>query len=132
MQESESVLAFANRIRQLTATLKLMKVGINDEERAVAMVDGLPERFDLLISALDALGDEKTFTFGLLKGRLLQEEQRNNNVLKVLFIKVKKVHSLLVNVMFHEVAEMIKVNENVTIVVVKITLLISVSSNNPI
>ena len=77
MHESEGILAFANRIRQLAATLKSMKVAIDDEEMAMAMLNGLPERFDPLISALDALGDEKTFTFEFVKSRLLQEEQRN-------------------------------------------------------
>ena len=43
----------------------------------MAMLTGLPERFDALLGALDALGDGKTFTFGFLKGCLLQKEQRN-------------------------------------------------------
>ena len=76
MLESENVLTFANRIRQLASTLKSMKVTIDDEEMAMALLNGLPERYDSLISALDALGDEKTFTFEFVKSRLLQEEQR--------------------------------------------------------
>ena len=43
----------------------------------MAFLNGLPERFGSLIRALDALGDEKTFTFEFVKSRLLQEEQRN-------------------------------------------------------
>ena len=77
MQESEGVLSFSNRIRQLASTLKSMKVNVDDEEMAMALLNGLPEKFDPLISALDALGDEKVFTFDFVKSRLLQEEQRN-------------------------------------------------------
>ena len=59
MHESESILTFSNRIRQLAETLKSMKVNIDDEEMVMAMLNGLPERFYPLISPLDALRDEK-------------------------------------------------------------------------
>ena len=57
MHESESILTFASRIRQLATTLKSRKVNIDDEEMAMAMpmLNGLPERFDPHTSALDAL-----------------------------------------------------------------------------
>ncbi len=43
----------------------------------MAVLNGLPERFDSLICALDALGnDNDTFTLEFVKSRLLQEEQR--------------------------------------------------------
>lgn len=54
MHENESVLSFCNRIRQLAATLKSMNVAIDDAEMVMAVLNGLPERFDSLISALDA------------------------------------------------------------------------------
>lgn len=64
MGESEKVLEFSAKIRQLAATLKSMDVIIDDNEMAMAFLNGLPESFDSLISALDALGiDEKLFTF---------------------------------------------------------------------
>ena len=44
MHEYEGVLAFVNRTRQLSATLKSMKAAIDDEEMAIGMLNGLPER----------------------------------------------------------------------------------------
>lgn len=78
MNEGEKVLAFAARIRQLAATLKSMGVKIDDQEMAMAFLCGLPDRFDGLISALDALADDsKTFTFQFVVSRCQQEEQRH-------------------------------------------------------
>ncbi len=43
----------------------------------MAVLNGLPERFNSLISALDALGNEdEAFSLDFVKSRLLQEEQR--------------------------------------------------------
>jgi hypothetical protein len=79
MQDGEKILQCAYRIRQLAATLKNMGVEINDNEMAMALLNGLPDRLDGLISALDALGNEdKIFTFEFVKSWLLQEEQRTD------------------------------------------------------
>ena len=43
----------------------------------MSLLNNLPERFDSLMSAMYALGDEKTFTFEFVKSQHLQEEQRN-------------------------------------------------------
>ena len=75
--ESESVLQFANRIYNLSDTLKSMTVMIDDTEMAMALLNGLPEQFESLISALDALGDEdEALSFEHVKSRVMQEEQR--------------------------------------------------------
>ncbi len=72
MQEDENILAFTNRIRQLASTLKSMGVNIDDKEMAV--LNRWPERFNSLISALDALGNEaETSSLDFVKSRLLQE-----------------------------------------------------------
>lgn len=43
----------------------------------MAALNGLPERFENLISALDALlNEERTLSLDLVKSRLIQEEQR--------------------------------------------------------
>ncbi len=43
---------------------------------AMAVLNGLPERFNNLISALDAFGSEnETFSLEFVKSSLLQEEQ---------------------------------------------------------
>ena len=77
MIESESILTYVTRIRQFADTLKSMGVDIDDKEMAMAVLNGLPDRFDNLISALDALGNEDSaFCLEFVKSRLLQEEQR--------------------------------------------------------
>ncbi len=55
MYENEQIITYVNRIRQLASTLKSMGVEIDDKELAMAVLKGLPERFDSLICALDAL-----------------------------------------------------------------------------
>jgi hypothetical protein len=65
-----------------------MGVEIDDNEMAMALLNGLPDRFDGLISALDALGNEdKIFTFEFVKSRLLQEEQRADMRMQISIVK---------------------------------------------
>lgn len=76
MREDEKILVFTNRIRQLASTLKSMGADIDDKTIAMAVFNGLPERFNSVISALDALGsEEETFSLDLAKSRLLEEER---------------------------------------------------------
>ena len=82
MHDNEKILPFAARIRQMAATLKSMSINIEDGEMAMALLNGLPDRFDSLISALDASHtDDKQLTFELVcmcgQSRCLQEEQRH-------------------------------------------------------
>ncbi len=54
-----------------------MGVDIDDSERAMALLNGLPHQYDALISALDALGTEESVVhFDFVKARVIQEEQR--------------------------------------------------------
>ena len=77
MNVDESVLQFANRIRQLAATLKSMNVVISESEMAMALLNGLPEEYNALISALDAIDEDETkLKFEFIKSRIMQEEQR--------------------------------------------------------
>ena len=90
MLSNEKILSYINRIRQLASTLKSMNVHIDDIEMALAVLNGLPERFGSLISALDALGnDDDTFSLDLVKSRLLQEEQRMDMRAKASHIKLE-------------------------------------------
>ena len=57
MNESGNVLTFANRICQLASTLRSIKITTDDEELGMVLLNGLPEQYDSLITALDALGD---------------------------------------------------------------------------
>ena len=78
-EEGETALQFSNRICQLAATLKSMDVTINSAEMAMALLSGLPEAYDPLISALDAIiGEEESLEFDYVKSRVMQEEQRIN------------------------------------------------------
>ena len=78
MENGEKMLTYLNRVKQLASTLKSMGVEIDDQELAMAALNGLPPSYESLIVALDALGnEEKFFTFELVKSRLLQEEQRS-------------------------------------------------------
>ena len=78
MHDTEKILAFAARVRQMAATLKSMSVSIEDSEMAMALLNGLPDRFDSFISALDAAHtDDDHLTFELVQSRCLQEEQRH-------------------------------------------------------
>ena len=77
MEIDEKVLTYLNRVKQLASTLKSMNIDIDDQETAMAALNGLPSSYESLIVALDAIGnDDKAFTFDLVKSRLLQEEQR--------------------------------------------------------
>jgi len=75
--EEESILQFSNRIRHLGSMLKSMNVTIDDNEMAMALLNGLPDPYDSLISALDAVGtEESNLEFDHVKSRVMQEEQR--------------------------------------------------------
>ncbi len=77
MQENESVLKFSNRIRQMAATLKSMGCLISNSEMAMALLNGLPDEYNALISALDAIdSDESELDWEFIKSRIMQEEQR--------------------------------------------------------
>ncbi len=76
-EESDSVLQFTNRIRQLSATLATMNVSIFESEKAMALLNGIPEEYRALISALEAVdSDESEQKWEHVNSRVLQEEQR--------------------------------------------------------
>ena len=77
MKDGESMLVYINRVRQMASVLESMNVSIDDKEMAMAVLNGLPARFETIITALDAIGDEdESFTFSKVRSRLLQEEKR--------------------------------------------------------
>lgn len=78
MKTGEKMLTYINRIRHFSTILKSMNVLIEDDEVAMAVLNGLPAKYGNIITALDALGDNSTFTLEFVKSRLLQEEQRNS------------------------------------------------------
>ena len=58
MNCAESVFKFANRIHQLASTLKSMNVITSESEMAMALLNGLPDEYNALISALDAIDED--------------------------------------------------------------------------
>ena len=77
MKSNEKVLAYINRVIQLAGRLKSMKVEIDDKEIAMAVLNGLPARFESLIVAINALGNEDdVVSLDFVKSRFLQDEQR--------------------------------------------------------
>ena len=78
---------------------------------AMALLNGLPDRFDSLISALDAANiDDQKFSFEFVQSRCLQEEQRHtqrdNDSLKAaetaaLFTKANKNTSVTAEICIH-------------------------------
>ncbi len=79
MEGTESVLKFANRIRQLASSLKAMIVGIPKSEMAMtmALLNGLLQEYNAFISALDAVEDDGSeVDREFVKSRVMQEKQR--------------------------------------------------------
>jgi hypothetical protein len=59
MLDGERILTYINRVKQLTEELKAMRVTIDEEEVAMAVLNGLPPKYDHLIVALDTMGDDQ-------------------------------------------------------------------------
>jgi transposase InsO family protein len=76
MATSEKAIAFISRVRQLAADCKAMDVKVDEQDIAMTVLCGLPQRFEHLIVAIDAAADDDSLTMDFVKSRLLQEEQR--------------------------------------------------------
>lgn len=80
MQETDKILDFAARVRLHAPSLKSMGTSVTDQDMAMTFLSGLPERFDVPISALDAMSDDQQkFTFEFAVSRCQQEEQRHSD-----------------------------------------------------
>eukprot|EP00737_Agarophyton_chilense_P003002 gb/GEZJ01003471.1/.p1 GENE.gb/GEZJ01003471.1/~~gb/GEZJ01003471.1/.p1 ORF type:complete len:730 (-),score=111.20 gb/GEZJ01003471.1/:63-2252(-) len=79
MRDDEKMLQFINRVRHLASDLKCMDVVVEEEDIAMAILCGLPERFEHLIVAIDTTIGDRQLTLEFVKSRLLQEEQRMND-----------------------------------------------------
>lgn len=76
MDETERVLSYENIVCQLSAYLKSMVVNITDQEVAMTVLCGLPSTLEHLIVANDAVSDDDKIGMDVVKGRLVQEEER--------------------------------------------------------
>ncbi len=74
MKDGEKMLVYINRVRQMAFVLESTGVTIDDKEKAMAVLNGLPPRYETIITTLDAIGvDDPSFTFDKVRSRLLQE-----------------------------------------------------------
>lgn len=77
VKEKESVLKVSNPIRQLASSFKSMFVDIPECVMAMALFNCLPDDYNALISALDAVEDEDAeFQSEFIKSRIMHELQR--------------------------------------------------------
>ena len=76
MATNEKAIAFISRVRQLASDCKAMDVDIDDKEIAMTVLCGLPDKYEHLIVAIDAVATDENLTLDFVKSRLLQEEQR--------------------------------------------------------
>lgn len=58
MLANENMHVYINRVRQISFVLESMGVDIDDKELAIAVLNGLPEHYQQILTALDAIGDE--------------------------------------------------------------------------
>ena len=77
MGDNESVMQFSNRVLQLASTLKSMDVAVDESETSMALLNGQPEEYAPLITAMDTMsGENEVLKFDYVKSRVMQEEQR--------------------------------------------------------
>jgi hypothetical protein len=78
MMEEEGMLTYINRVRQIAENLKLMDAKIDEAEVAMAVLNGLPSKYDHLIVALDAFGDDAKLTMEFTKKTACCRRNRGN------------------------------------------------------
>lgn len=75
MRDDEKVLHFINRVRHLVFDLKWMEILVEEEDIAMALLCGLPDRFEHLIVAIDTTNRDRELSLDFVKSCLLQKEQ---------------------------------------------------------
>lgn len=73
------MIAYVNLAKQLLSDLKAMDVDLSDQEVSMTVLCGLSSRFEHLIVAFDALGEDARPSLDFVESRPLQEEQRMMN-----------------------------------------------------
>jgi hypothetical protein len=74
-KSGDSMLDHINRIKSLHDQLREMGIEYNDKELAMTLLASLPESYNSLITALDAVGED-TLTYQKVKGMLLNDAAR--------------------------------------------------------
>lgn len=77
MHAGEKIFLYSYWLGWLARSLKSINCSVDDNEIAMAALNGPPSSFKHLIGALDGLGnDYKLFTFDFVKSQLLEKQQR--------------------------------------------------------
>jgi len=71
----EGMLGYINRVRNLGENLKAMGSEVTEMEVAMSVLNGVTSKYENLLVALDAKGEDE-LSLDFVKSRLLQEEQR--------------------------------------------------------
>jgi len=75
MNVGEGILRYINRVRNLGENLKAMGGEVTDMDVAMSVQNGLTSKYDNLLVALDAKG-ENELSLDFVKSRLVQQERR--------------------------------------------------------
>lgn len=51
------MLVYMNRVQKMAAALESIVIDIDDKELAISILNGLPDRFQTIITAFDAIVD---------------------------------------------------------------------------
>jgi hypothetical protein len=83
MMEDEGMLTYINRVLQIAEELKSMDAKIDETEVAMAVLNGLPSKYDHLIVALDALRDDAKLTTEFTKAACCRRNKENQSAICV-------------------------------------------------
>jgi len=75
MNVGEGMLGYINRVRNLGENLKAMGGEVTEMDVAMSVLNGLTSKYENLLVALDAKGEDE-LSLDFVKSRLLQEERR--------------------------------------------------------
>ena len=75
MTVGEGMLGYINRVRNLGENLKAMGGKVTEMDVAISVLNGLTSKYENLLVALDAKGEDE-LSLDFVKSRLLQEERR--------------------------------------------------------
>jgi len=75
MTVGEGMLGYINRVRNLSENLKAMGGEVTEMDVAMRVLNGLPSKYENLLVALDAKGEDE-LSLDFVKSRLFQEEWR--------------------------------------------------------
>lgn len=76
MAAEERIILYISRMKSFDTDLKAMKAVVSDQELAMTILCGHPNKIEHLIVAIYAVADAENLTVRFVWSRLIQEEQR--------------------------------------------------------